>query len=43
MHALGSAVVLAAGIMLLAVGSLLLGGVVAVGGLSWLVWCLRRA
>jgi hypothetical protein len=43
MHALGSAVVLAVGIMLLAVGSLAVGGVVAVGGATWLVWCLRRA
>ncbi|GAA4696697.1 hypothetical protein GCM10023215_38530 [Pseudonocardia yuanmonensis] len=42
-HALGSAMVLAAGVMLLAVGSLALGGVATVGGASWLVWCLRRA
>ncbi|WP_433505407.1 hypothetical protein ACQP04_02190 [Pseudonocardia halophobica] len=42
-HALGSAVFLAAGVMLLAVGSLLLGGIVALAGTSWLVWCLRRA
>jgi hypothetical protein len=37
-----SAVVLAVGVMLLAVGSLVVGGVVAVAASAWLWRCVRR-
>jgi hypothetical protein len=39
----GAALVVALGVMLLAVGSFALGGLVAVGGGTWFAWCLRRA
>ena len=39
----GAALAVAVGIMLLVVGSVVLGGLVALGGGAWFVWCLRRA
>jgi hypothetical protein len=37
-----AAVVIAIGVMLIAVSSLVVGAVVVIGGGAWLGWCLRQ-
>jgi hypothetical protein len=42
LHLCGAACALALAIMLLAVASVLLGAVLALGGGAWMAWALRR-
>ena len=43
LHLCGAACTLAVGVMLVVVASVVLGGLLTIGGGAWFAWALRRA